>query len=338
MLRALHDSQVGTRRVPRGEAIRAGADLLEFVERLPLKRRHFLALASRTAGVCLTGGMAAFLSACMKAPGTARDQFIYVSEEKEMAMGASAYRDVLREAPLSQSAEVNEMIHRVGERIAKAANKPEYHWEFAVIQDDRTINAFCLPGGKVAVFTGLLKVTKTEDGLATVMGHEVAHALQRHGAERYSRGILEAIGQIGALAAGAATGQAGAAMAAMSAYGVGVSLPFNRRQESEADYIGLRLMAAAGYDPREALPFWERMSGCPRNMVGKLCFRSQAAVPEFLSTHPSDVSRMNQIEAWVPDAMKFYRPSGKLGDPIESPMKPPPVILPEIRLQGSQGS
>ncbi len=337
-MKTLHGIQVGTRWAPSASAERDGADVLAWIERVPLKRRHFLGLASRTVGLCLTGGVMGFLSACMKAPGTARDQFIYVSEEKEMAMGASAYREVLREAPLSQNAELNEMIHRVGERIAKAANKPEYHWEFAVIQDDRTINAFCLPGGKVAVFTGLLKVTKTEDGLATVMGHEVAHALQRHGAERYSRGILEAIGQIGVLAAGAATGQAGAAMAAMSAYGVGVSLPFNRRQESEADYIGLRLMAAAGFDPREALPFWERMSGCPRNMVGKLCFRSQAAVPEFLSTHPSDVTRMNQIEAWVPDAMKFYHPSGKPGDPIESPMKPPPVILPEIRFQGSERS
>jgi predicted Zn-dependent protease len=227
------------------------------------------------------------------------------------------------------------MVHRVGDRIAKVANKPEYHWEFAVIQEDRMINAFCLPGGKVAVFTGLLPYTKTETGLAVVMGHEVAHALQRHGAERYSRGILEAIGQVGVLAAGGATGQAGAAMAAMSAYGVGVSLPFNRRQESEADYIGLRLMASAGYDPRECLPFWERMSGCPRNLIDKLCFRSKASIPEFLSTHPSDVTRMNQLEAWLPDAMRFYHPSGQPGGLRDMPVVPPPVPLPEIRIQGS---
>ncbi|GKS58847.1 lipoprotein [Nitrospira sp.] len=276
------------------------------------------------------------LTACRKAPGTARDQLIFVSEEKEIAMGESSFRDVLRQAPLSPSVELNEMIHRVGERIAKVANKPEYHWEFAVIQDERTVNAFALPGGKVAVFTGLLKYTKDETGLATVMGHEVAHALQRHGAERMSRGVLESIAAVGSIAAAASGAVNPAAMIGLqSAYGVGVSLPFNRRQESEADYIGLRLMAAAGYDPREALPFWERMSGCPRNMIDKLCFRSQSAIPEFLSTHPSDVTRMSQIEAWIPNAMQFYNPSGQPGGPTESPVKLPPIITPEIHIQGS---
>lgn len=241
-------------------------------------------------------------------------------------MGLSAFREILRQAPLSENPEINEMVHRVGNRIAQAANKPEYQWEFAVIQDDKTINAFALPGGKVAVFTGILKVTKNESGLATVMGHEVAHALQRHGAERMSRAIPEMIGQLGALAAGAATGRADAAMAAMTAYGVGVSLPFNRKQESEADYIGLRLMAQAGYDPSESVGFWERMSGCPRAMIGKLCFRSQQAIPEFLSTHPSDVTRINQIEAWVPDAMKYYRPDLTPSQPY-GPVRPyrPPI-------------
>jgi metalloendopeptidase OMA1, mitochondrial len=251
------------------------------------------------------------VSACYKAPGTARDQLIFISEEKEMTMGIRAYREVLRQARLNENPEINEMVNRVGKRIAAAANKPEYHWEFAVIQEDQMVNAFALPGGKVAVFTGLLKYTQSEAGLATVMGHEVAHALQRHGAERYSRNILEQIAQVGAMA-GAATGvvDPSAAMGAMSAYGVGFALPFNRRQESEADYVGLRLMAQAGYDPREAVPFWERMSGCPRNMIGKLCFRSQSAIPEFLSTHPSDVTRINQIEAWTPDALRFYRKPG----------------------------
>jgi predicted Zn-dependent protease len=270
-------------------------------------------------------GLLSTLAGCYKAPGTARDQLIFFSQEKEMAMGVKAFREVLRQARLNENPELNEMVHRVGERIAVAANKPEYHWEFAVIQDDRIINAFALPGGKVAVFTGLLKYTQTEAGLATVMGHEVAHALQRHGAERISRGILETIGQLGALA-GAATGgiDPGVAMGAMSAYGIGVSLPFNRRQESEADYIGLRLMAQAGYDPREAVPFWERMSGCPKNMIGKLCFRSQAAIPEFLSTHPSDVTRINQIEQWTPDALRFYHPSGK-PTPSPGPIVPPSI-------------
>ncbi len=302
----------------------------------PMDRRRFLSLVSRAMTVYAVGSLVGALPGCVKAPGTARDQLIFLSEEKEIAMGASSFREVLRLAPLSPSVELNEMIHRVGERIAKAANKPEYHWEFAVIQDDRTINAFALPGGKVAVFTGLLQYTKDEAGLATVMGHEVAHALQRHGAERMSRGILEQIAAVGSIAAAASGAMNPAAMIGLqSAYGVGVSLPFNRRQESEADYIGLRLMAAAGYDPREALPFWERMSGCPRNLIGKLCFRSQAAIPEFLSTHPSDVTRMSQIEAWIPDALRFYNPSGKPGGPSEAPVKLPPTVLPEISIQGS---
>ncbi|MFO0773295.1 MAG: M48 family metallopeptidase [Nitrospiraceae bacterium] len=299
-------------------------------------RRQVLALGGRTLCVCALGGLSQLLSGCYKAPGTARDQMIFVGEDKEMAMGASAFRDVLRQAPLSSNVEVNDMIHRVGERIAKAANRPEYHWEFAVIQDDKTINAFALPGGKVAVFTGLLKYTQNETGLATVIGHEVAHALQRHGAERMSRGILETIAMVGTMAAAASGAMNPAAMIGMqNAYGVGVSLPFNRRQESEADFIGLRLMAAAGYDPRDALPFWERMSGCPRNLIERLCFRSKAAIPEFLSTHPSDVTRMNQIEAWIPDALRFYQTAGTVGAPTESPVKAPPSMLPEIHYQGA---
>lgn len=249
------------------------------------------------------------LVGCIKAPGTARDQVIFLSEEKEIALGITAFRDVLRQARLSANPEINEMVNRVGRRIAAVADKPEYHWEFAVIQDDRMVNAFALPGGKVAIFTGILKHTKNEDGLATVMAHEIAHALQRHGAERMSRGILDQIAQIGILA-GAASGAVNpqVAMGAMSAYGVGVTLPHNRRQESEADFVGLQLMAKAGYDPREAVNFWERMSGCPRQLIGKYCFRSNAAIPEFLSTHPSDATRIRQIEAWIPGAMRHYRP------------------------------
>jgi len=246
---------------------------------------------------------------CVRAPGTARDQIIFISEEKEIALGVSAFRDVLRHARLNANPEINAMVNRVGRRIAAVANKPEYHWEFAVIQDDKQVNAFALPGGKVAIFTGILKHTKTEAGLATVMAHEVAHALQRHGAERMSRGILEQVAQVGAIA-GAATGTVDPqlALGAMSAYGVGVTLPHNRRQESEADYIGLQLMAKAGYDPREAIGFWERMSGCPKQMIGRFCFRSNAAIPEFLSTHPSDVTRIKQIEGWIDDAMQYYKP------------------------------
>jgi metalloendopeptidase OMA1, mitochondrial len=265
--------------------------------------------ACRLLGTAATLIVCLSMVGCIRAPGTARDQIIFISEEKEIALGVSAFRDVLKQARLNANPEINAMVNRVGRRIAAVANKPEYHWEFAVIQDDEMVNAFALPGGKVAVFTGILKLTKTEAGLATVMAHEVAHALQRHGAERMSRGILEQIAQLGAIA-GAASGTVDPqlAMGAMSAYGVGVTLPHNRRQESEADFIGLKLMAQAGYDPREAIGFWERMSGCPKQMIGRFCFRSQSAVPEFLSTHPSDETRIKQIEAWIEDALQYYHP------------------------------
>lgn len=270
------------------------------------------------------------LAGCYKAPGTAREQLIFLSPEKEIAMGVKAFHEVLRSAPLSTNPEVNDLVHRVGRRIADAANRPDYHWEFAVIHDPKTVNAFCLPGGKVAVFTGILPIAKNEAGLATVVGHEVAHALERHGAERMSRGIIEQIAQLGTLAA-AATGtiDPGVMQGIQSAYGIGVSLPFNRKQESEADFIGLQLMAKAGYDPREALPFWERMSGCPRKMIGTLCFRSASSIPEFLSTHPSDVTRMNQIEAWLPGALQFYNP-GEAPIAPAGPGTPEPPYQPPI--------
>jgi predicted Zn-dependent protease len=297
----------------------------------PIGRRAMLALGAQGAmSLCTALGVGAALSlfgsltGCYRAPGTARDQVIFFSEEKELQFGLSAFREVLRSAPLSDNAEVNELVHRVGRKIAEAANKPEYQWEFAVIQDDKMVNAFALPGGKVAIFTGILKTTKDDAGLATVMGHEVAHALQRHGVERMSRSIIDQIAQLGALGA-AASGQAnaGAIQGLLGAYGVNVSLPFNRQQESEADYIGLRLMAQAGYDPRAAVPFWERMSGCPRLMIGKVCFRSQQGVPEFLSTHPSDETRINQIEAWLPEALRYYHgPGGGAAPPAPAPYRP----------------
>lgn len=302
-----------------------------------LSRRALLVRGARgLAGLyaaCATGaalGGLSMLAGCYRAPGTARDQLIFFSEEKELQFGLQAYREVLREARLSENPEITDMVQRVGWRIAKVANKPEYQWEFAVIEDNRMVNAFCLPGGKVAVFTGILKITQGEPGLATVMGHEIAHALQRHGVERMSRSILDQIAQLGAIGAAAAGHSSGGAIQGLlGAYGVNVSLPFNRKQESEADYIGLRLMAEAGYDPREAVPFWERMSGCPKQMIGKLCFRSQHAIPEFLSTHPSDVTRINQIEAWLPEVLQYYRGPGGGAPAQPAPYRPPIGPMPQ---------
>lgn len=280
-----------------------------------------LRLTAGIGGVCLAGGLLDTLSGCTRAPVTGREQFILpnFTEERERELGIEAYRDVLRNYPLSTDPEVNAMIRRVGERIAEAANKPSFEWEFAVIKDDKIVNAFCLPGGKVAFFTGILKFTKTEAGVATVMGHEVTHALYRHGVERISRSYLEMFAQAGAMA-GAVAGKVNPAalQGVLMAYGVNAQLPFNRTQESEADYIGLRLMAEAGYDPHEAVAFWERMSGCPREYIGKLCFRSGAGVPEFLSTHPSEETRIRNLEKWTPEAMRYYNP----------PAAPPPAAMP----------
>jgi predicted Zn-dependent protease len=162
------------------------------------------------------------------------------------------------------------------------------------------------------------------------MGHEIAHALQRHGVERMSRSIIDQIAQLGAIGAAAAGSSSGGAIQGLlGAYGVNVSLPFNRKQESEADYIGLRLMSQAGYDPRESVPFWERMSGCPRQMIDKLCFRSQHAIPEFLSTHPSDVTRINQLEVWMPEAMRYYHAAGGTTPAPTAPYKPAIGPLPQ---------
>lgn len=311
----------------------AGNCLDESIERAlaaRIGRRAVLALGMRSAmglyaalGLGAASGLVGSLSGCYRAPGTARDQLIFFSEEKELEFGMSAYREVLRQARLSGDPDKNELVQRVGKKIADVANKPEYQWEFALIDDDKMVNAFCLPGGKVAVFTGILTHTKNDAGMATVMGHEIAHALQRHGVERMSRSIIDQIAQLGALGAAASGHSSGAAIQGLlGAYGVNVSLPFNRKQESEADYIGLRLMAQAGYDPHEAVPFWERMSGCPRQMIDKLCFRSQHAIPEFLSTHPSDVTRMNQIEAWLPETMQYYHGATGKTAPSPAPYKP----------------
>jgi len=281
-----------------------------------------LRLAAGTCGLCLTGGVLELLAGCTRAPVTNREQLIFFSEETEKEMGIAAYRDVLKHYPLSTDPEVNAMIRRVGERIAVAADKPSFEWEFAVIKDDKIVNAFCLPGGKVAFFTGILKLTQNETGVAVVMGHEVTHALYRHGVERMSRSYLEMFAQAGVLA-GAATGKVNpaAAQGILMAYGVNSQLPFSRAQESEADFIGLRLMAQAGYDPHEAVAFWERMSGCPRNMIGKLCFRAGAGVPEFLSTHPSEETRIHNIERWIPEMMKYYNPPNPNPPPTAGPPK-----------------
>jgi len=242
----------------------------------------------------------ALAAACATAPYTKRSQFIVVSEAEEVQLGADAYQEVLKQEKVSHDPQLVGVVRDVGTRIARVAEKPNYQWQFSVIDDRRQANAFALPGGKVAVYTGLLPIAQDTGGLATVMGHEVAHALAHHAAERMSQGVLfQVIGTGLSVALGSQTPAAREAI--MQAFGlgaqVGVILPFGRTQEAEADRIGLILMAQAGYDPHAALGLWERFEA-----VGK------GAPPEFLSTHPSYGTREKNIRSWMPEAMGYYRP------------------------------
>ncbi len=243
----------------------------------------------------------AFLVACETTPVTKRSQLILIPESQEIALGLTAYQQVLSESKLSTDPEKTALVRRVGERIAAVANQPDYKWEFNLIEDDKQVNAFALPGGKVAVYTGILPLTQTEAGLAAVLSHEVSHATARHGGERMTTGLLAQLGMVALDVGLAMKGQDPNTIKALNAaYGagaqVGVLLPFSRKQESEADKIGLIYMAKAGYDPKEALHFWERMSKVDKK-----------APPEFLATHPSDETRVKQIKKWLPDAEKEYR-------------------------------
>ncbi len=240
-----------------------------------------------------------FLLSCASVPYTERKQFMMVSEGDETNLGEAAFEQIKASSRLSFDPEKNALIRRVGGRIAAAVDKPDYQWEFVLIEED-TINAFALPGGKVAFYTGILPICKDENGIAAVMGHEVAHVLARHGAERLSQEEILTIGQVALLAA--LIGQSPEAQDAMlRAYGlgtqVGVLLPYSRKHELEADEIGLILMAKAGYDPHAAVGFWRRMNEASKG----------GGPPEFLSTHPSDEKRIERIESLVPKAMGYYR-------------------------------
>jgi predicted Zn-dependent protease len=242
---------------------------------------------------------------CHEAPITERNQLILLPESQELALGATAYQETLAKEKLSTDPVKVAMVKRVGARIAAVASKdaPDYEWEFNLIDDDKTVNAFCLPGGKVAVYTGILPYTQDEEGLAVVMGHEVAHATARHGGERISTGLLAQVGLAAMNVALAVKGQSPETIQAFNtAYGVGanvgVILPFSRKQESEADHIGLMYMARAGYNPRAAPAFWSRMAKAQKERP-----------PEFLATHPSDEKRVKALEKLMEEAEAEYRRS-----------------------------
>jgi predicted Zn-dependent protease len=250
------------------------------------------------------------LFSCATVPITERSAIHLVSDEEMTALSFQEYTKVIQQAKLSHNQAGVEMVKRVGGRIARATEDllkekgmaedvRNYKWEFNLIDDPKTVNAWCMPGGKVVVYTGILPFTKDETGLAVVLGHEIAHAVAKHGNERMSQGLLAQLGGV-ALSVALSTQSAATTDLFLSAYGVGtqvgVLLPYSRVQEAEADKIGLVLMARAGYDPREAVPFWERMNE-----------KSGSRPPEFLSTHPAPETRIREIEAFLPEAMKYYR-------------------------------
>lgn len=247
-------------------------------------------------------------AACATVPYTNRSQLMLMSRGEEAELGAAAYRQALKTEKIVESGPAAEVVRRVGERIARAAERADFRWEFKLIDNDEVVNAFCLPGGKVAIYSGIFPVAYDEAGLAAVMGHEVAHALARHGAERMSQGQLA---QIGAIGVAVAVGDQSPAtqQAVMSAFGigtqVGVLLPFSRAHEAEADHIGMILMAKAGYDPAAALQLWQRMEQMERR-------KRDGGTPEFLSTHPGYQTRQANIEGWLAEARRHYRPDSSV--------------------------
>jgi len=241
------------------------------------------------------------LAGCYTVPITGRTAFIVVPQGEEISLGVSAYDEAKSNTPVSRDRALQTRVEMVGKRIAAVSDFPDWKWEFTVFDDPKTPNAWCLPGGKIAVYTGLMPYVTSDAELAAVMAHEVSHAIARHGAERMSQQmIIEA----GAQAITATASQKNLE-AYKVAYGVGsqlfVSLPHSRSQEYESDRMGLIYMARAGYDPNAALTFWERFK---QASAGK-------TPPEFLSTHPADDNRIAQIKELLPEAEKVYEQSAK---------------------------
>ena len=261
---------------------------------------------------CMIPALTLFLvllsvTGCTTNPYTNRSQFLLIPESQEVQMGNRAYAQALNDPKVvisKNQAEV-EPVQRVAERIIAAAKQSKYakraesfQWEVTVIKADGTKNAWALPGGKIAFYTGIFPEAKDENGLAAIMGHEVVHALARHGAERVSQ---HTAADLGMRIAGAALNMKPLTQTlAMQALGIGVLLPFSRDHESEADYIGLLLAADAGYDPREAVLLWKRMAES-----------SKSSPPEFLSTHPAHKTRIENLQKWMPEAMARYERAEK---------------------------
>ena len=257
--------------------------------------------------------LASLLLACTTVAVTGRKQLNLIPQSTMLSMSSQQYGDFLKANKLSANQEQTQMVQRTGAKIQKAVEQyfaernmsdklKNYDWEFNLVESDE-VNAWCMPGGKVVFYTGILPITQDESGLAVVMGHEIAHAIAQHGNERMSQGLVTQLGGM-ALSKALEEKPEQTQQLWMAAFGigaqVGVLLPYSRLHESEADHLGLIFMAMAGYDPNAAVAFWQRMA--------KL--KGGQSPPEFLSTHPSDQTRIEKIRALIPEAMQYYKASG----------------------------
>lgn len=249
-------------------------------------------------------------------PVTGRKQNILVSDEQVLSLSNQEYTNYMKTAKKSTNTANTAMVQRVGQKLANAvesylkANGMEkevknYSWEFNLVQD-QSANAFCMPGGKIVVYEGLLPITQNEASLAIVLGHEIAHAVAKHSAEQMSKQMKAQYGQqiLGGVLQAAGVGSNTTTLA-QSVFGLGSkfrTLHYSRQNESEADYMGLVFAAMAGYDPRVAISFWQRMASS-----------SQNSTPAFLSDHPSDTKRIADIEKEMPEALKYYKPAQTTG-------------------------
>ena len=248
---------------------------------------------------------------CATVPVTGRQQLNLVPAQQLLSMSFQSYDDFLKKNKFSVDTEKSLLVRRTGKAVQQAVERymlmigreaelKGYQWEFNLVEDE-SVNAWCMPGGKVVIYTGILPITRDETGLAVVMGHEIAHAIANHGGERLSQGLVVQMGGM-ALSEALSTKNPQTQQLFLSLYGagsqVGYVLPYSRLQESEADRMGLIFMAMAGYDPGQAIPFWQRMAN---QKDGK------NAPPEFLSTHPSDETRIRKIRSILPEAMQYYK-------------------------------
>jgi metalloendopeptidase OMA1, mitochondrial len=252
-------------------------------------------------GLLIVSVVSVFVTGCGTVPVTGRSQLRMVPPEQELELGLASFEQMKKELPISRDPAANALVQKVGKRIAAAAanDLPNAQWEFVVFES-KEANAFCLPGGKIGVYTGILPITKDEAGLATVLGHEVAHAAARHGGERLSQAMVLQAGEK-VLGTSLATFDPKVQAAAALAYGVGsqvgVMLPFSRKDELEADHIGLIYMARAGYNPEAAIDFWGRFAAATA---------SEGGPPAFLRTHPVTDVRIEQLRKQMPQALAEY--------------------------------